>query len=371
MKTGKWFGRFLIGFVVVLSAACGGGGSGSTGIGPGGGDSLDDRLPNKGLQGTLYFKSGKNLSSLDLTDPEMGYLNPKIDGLEQYDAYFASVSKDGDEYALQFVGFAGAGADFSWYTGIGIFRIDGPLVNSFSVDAKPYGFPKLSPDNQLLALGFKPYGGFKYENITPGLRIFDRNGLLIREFLSSDSDIFLSDWAWTRDGRLVISYEKQGLYIVDAIRSGQPRLLRSFEGKTALYLDVSPDDSKIAFAFHEKEQAFVMNIDGTELRQLTVSNEPAVDNSVIRALSWSPDGQNIAIVAESPLESLPCTSELLIVKSGAIEAPLPIIKPYHDGKYPVQSDDLFYVQEYKYEFSRDTFKDGSFCVKGGDIAWRE
>lgn len=131
-------------------------------------------------------------------------------------------------------------------------------------------------------------------------------------------------WAWTRDGRLLLSYSRDGLYVVDDIYSGQPRLIKSFVGKTLLHLDVSPDNSKVAFIFGEKRQLFVMNMDGTGLRQVTVSTEPAIDNTIVEGLSWSPDGQNIALYTAAIVDSLPCSGRaVLIVNADALEAPLP------------------------------------------------
>jgi WD40 repeat protein len=353
MYTGKWVWRLIAVTVIASSAACGGGGSG--GAAPGTGENNGD-LPNMGLQGTLYYQSNAILAKLNLADPKIG-------SLIGHSSFSSSVSMDGTEFIMNTIDQTTSYPNN--YKQIDIFRIDGPLVNSFSVGAQTYGAILLSPDNQLVAIGHKPEYGYKVKDVARGVRIYDRNGGLMREFLDGQDGPYHSDWAWTRDGRLILSYASSGIYIVDDVLVSEPRLIRSFDGKTALYLDVSPDNSKIAFTFYEKEQAFVMSMNGTELRQVTVSTDPAIDNTVVEGISWSPDGGYLALVAAAPYYRRLCTGvDLLVVKSDSIEAQLPDLSESHSQ---FRSTDTFYVEIWS---QSHLLISAGTCPKG-DVDWRE
>jgi Tol biopolymer transport system component len=102
-----------------------------------------------------------------------------------------------------------------------------------------------------------------------------------------EDDWFHSSWAWSQDGRLLVSYSGRGLYVLNDVLGSKPELVQSFVGNTPIYLSVSQDNTRIAFVLYPDRQLFVMNMDGSNLRQLTKSDKTYIDG-----LTWSPVSLN-------------------------------------------------------------------------------
>ena len=98
--------------------------------------------------------------------------------------------------------------------------------------------------------------------------------------------------AWSPDASLLalsvsLSDDRYGLMVVDTDGfSAQEVITYSASGEPFVYLTWSPDSTGIAF--YDREAAFVINFDGTGLRQLTESGRVRV-----RDIVWSPDGSRI------------------------------------------------------------------------------
>jgi Tol biopolymer transport system component len=94
---------------------------------------------------------------------------------------------------------------------------------------------------------------------------------------------------WSPDGAHILFASSQvyalGIYVIDANGSNQTRLTNV----ESYAPDWSPDGSKIAFGKSSvREQIFVMNSDGSDVRALTDGSADDSDPS------WSADGQSIA-----------------------------------------------------------------------------
>jgi hypothetical protein len=110
--------------------------------------------------------------------------------------------------------------------------------------------------------------------------VVDRTGKEIASFISATFP------TWTKDGRLLMADpDKPGIFITDAslknIRSVPNVPAGSIAG-----ISISPDEKTIAFSLNYR--IWLINIDGSGLRQLTQSGL----NEVTPA--WSPDGKYLA-----------------------------------------------------------------------------
>ncbi|MBK8640588.1 MAG: PD40 domain-containing protein [Chromatiaceae bacterium] len=339
MYTGKWVWRLIAVTVIASSAACGGGGSG--GAAPGTGE-INGDLPNMGLQGTLYYFGTSGFESIDLTNPvikNMGVGRPPLLAL--------STSNDGTEHTLNIR------TDQVFFEKIVIMDNHEKVISSFSIESYATGLAQQSPDKQFIAAGVEPYG---FYNIPYGrareLRIYDRSGTILRDIEDDEENNWIhSSWAWTQDGRLLISFSKRGLYILDDVLGSQPRLLKSFMRSsdsitTPLYMTVSPDNTKVAFTLYDDRQLYVMNLDGTGLVQITKSDITVITGGI----AWSPDGQFLAVTAASFPANICLGRDTLLIRSVAKNAELPDLwghtNPEYtwDSPYNFQSDDVFQLE---------------------------
>ena len=162
-----------------------------------------------------------------------------------------------------------------------------------------------------------------------------------RRRLTNDDHQYL-DAAISPDGRRVVyerftpDYQPEGVFLMNADGSGQTLLVHRssvFDGEPAW----SPDGTHIAFTsyvdgpFGAFGRIFIINVDGTGLRQLT----PDVDPNAFEfdgGASWSPDGKRIVFTRSGML--------YLINNDGTAFTPL----PNEDGaQNPAWSPDGRYI----------------------------
>jgi WD40 repeat protein len=142
------------------------------------------------------------------------------------------------------------------------------LINSFS------GTPKLSPDKTKIAI--------EWHSIDRGdaggvdvVTIFSRTGSILQRFKDFNS------WAWMPDGRLLLaSYDE--VYVTTAAGASTTTLIKTLPDYVS-GLVVSPDGKKVAFAMNGN--AWLMNIDGTNLKKMNASERSYY------AGDFSPDGK--------------------------------------------------------------------------------
>lgn len=143
-----------------------------------------------------------------------------------------------------------------------------------------------SPNGKYIAVGvmrrvMHQGSGFSVPSVPMrSLAVIDRNGREQAAFISAVYP------AWTPDGRLLMADpDKQGLFITDAFLKN----LHTIPNVPAGHIDgiaVNPDGKQIAFALNNR--IWLINMDGTGLRQLTQSGL----NEVTPV--WSPDGKYLA-----------------------------------------------------------------------------
>ncbi len=151
---------------------------------------------------------------------------------------------------------------------------DGPVEVSFS------------PNGRYIAVGvmrriMQQGGGISVPSLPMrSLAVIDRNG---REQTAFISAVYPT---WTADGRLLMADpDKPGLFITDASLKNLRTIPNVPNGRID-GISVSPDNKQIAFALNDR--IWLINMDGTHLRQLTESGL----NEVTPV--WSPDGKYLA-----------------------------------------------------------------------------
>lgn len=96
---------------------------------------------------------------------------------------------------------------------------------------------------------------------------------------------------WSPDGMKIAYGGVDSFYIFDLrtkvqknVRISAPHLIRD--------MSWSPDGHRLAFSSLDQRQIYAINVDGTNLRELT--SETDIPHSHNRSPAWSPDGQQIA-----------------------------------------------------------------------------
>ena len=138
--------------------------------------------------------------------------------------------------------------------------------------------PRWAPDGQRLSF---VRGGV--------LHVLTLRGLRERRLVAADS------FDWSPDSRRIV-YSAGGIYVVGRDGRERRRLTTESDGKVAW----SPDGSRIAFvrATGNVRTLFVMNLDGSQLRQL------ATDVPYAGGPVWSPDGKELAVAREETDDEL-------------------------------------------------------------------
>lgn len=183
---------------------------------------------------------------------------------ERYD-----VSRDGTEIIFYSESLNSTDVTFTTYSATGAQQ------NSFVIGQYVSGIPKLSPDKSKIAFIWQPAATYPDRYVA----VVDRSGKLLKGFKD------VNDYAWTTDNKLVMT-ASSGFYLSNADLSSAQRIaglsgLPDIPGQ----LDVSPDNSKVAFV--TGGHIHMMNMDGSNHHSVTSS-----DNKEWYP-AWSPDGSRI------------------------------------------------------------------------------
>ena len=155
--------------------------------------------------------------------------------------------------------------------------------------------PEVSPDGKYLAVTIFGWGD----------QVFNKNCVAIydlatAELLAKYDEKYAG--TWTPDGRLVMAgshktvsvdgneyHSKQpGIFITDKAFSTVTRIDPELDDPAPYHPAVSPDGKRIAFIINN--HVWVMNIDGSNLKQLTASGGDNIETFP----QWSPDGKYVA-----------------------------------------------------------------------------
>jgi WD40 repeat protein len=267
--------------LTVFLAACGGGGGDASPIGPGlggnpnGGGSTTQAILNQGLVGKLFMTSPNAYIEFDLQTGVSRILREKTGEM--------SASADGQELAL--VNRRPPDTTvFDRLEEVVFFGRDGRQSARFLKEEGFGGRPLISPDKQHVLVEWHSIdlgddGGVSVPTV------FRRDGSILKRFTG------YGGYAWLPDGRILLT--RNDAIFVTSLSANSPSLLRRFPGDTPLFVTPSPDGTRISFTLGDagvlKNHTFIMNIDGTGLRQVSTSdtNDAPAD--------FSPDGNSLLI----------------------------------------------------------------------------
>jgi len=159
-------------------------------------------------------------------------------------------------------------------------------------------------------------------------------GLSLEEQLRRErlrvSELGITQYSWSSKEDLIIVPLRGDIYVQRGLGS---KLEHVYQGSDALNPELSPDGKLIAFV--RNSEIFVMNVDGSNLHQITFDAEQTgttngladyiaqEEMSRLEGFWWSPDGQHIAFEQVD-------------------ESHIPIYKIVHQGKDEIQSEDHRY-----------------------------
>lgn len=155
--------------------------------------------------------------------------------------------------------------------------------------------PEVSPDGKYLAVTIFGWGD----------QVFNKNCVAIYDLASGELLTKFDEkygGTWTPDGRLVMTgshktvsidgneyHSKQpGIFITNQTFSTISRIDPELDDPAPYHPSVSPDGKRIAFIINN--HVWVMNIDGSNLKQLTTSGGDNIETFP----QWSPDGKYVA-----------------------------------------------------------------------------
>ncbi len=165
-----------------------------------------------------------------------------------------------------------------------ILRRDGTILVHFEKEEFLDGPAKLSPNRQLVVMDWEsPRRGDRPGQ--PTATVFRRNGSIAARFPGAHS------YDWTPDNRLLLVNEDTFFLTTTALTEPAPvvSLPNPLSRDRPRHVEISPDGRQVAFVRglqgEDDAHIFLMNLDGSGLRQLTTSRA-GEDNP-----SWSPNGQ--------------------------------------------------------------------------------
>jgi len=248
-----------------LVGCSGGGDSGGKDSNPSGGESNVQGGVHGPLNGRIVYEAFGRGYILDLATGHKTRLPAELDDDPKG-------SSDGTEIvSIQEANYTTRDHDL-----IVISKADGRRISSFPVSAGA-NLPKLSPDGQTILV-----------YTSDGVTLFSRDGKL-------QKSRGLGDCNWAPDGQLVCTSEGVIYHSNADLTQGQ-EIRGGFETRPD-HLSVSPDGSQIVFgllqpnAFGSEKDIWIMNMDGTGLRQLTDSSDGHGEFHT----TWSPDGRWVLV----------------------------------------------------------------------------
>ncbi|AYA36828.1 hypothetical protein D3Y59_07020 [Hymenobacter oligotrophus] len=198
-------------------------------------------------------------------------------------------------------------ADYSVIRGTGISAILSSMYD-----------PKVSPDGKYLSVTVLGYAGQAFPKNC--VAVFDKaTGKLVTKF----DDKYYGNWL--PDGRLLMSgahktvstdgsiytSPQPGIFLTDASLSNPQRIDQGLDDPAPYHATASPDGKRVAFVLNN--HVWVMNLDGSNLKQLT-----AADNDNIETYpTWSPDGKHVACWAYKTFERSYYTAIAVVPSSAA------------------------------------------------------
>ncbi|MGN7824952.1 hypothetical protein ACTJJB_32815 [Chitinophaga sp. 22536] len=219
-----------------------------------------------GGQGTLYYAAFKGFMKLDLRSGQQQQLIDigSMSHQERFD-----VSRDGAEIVAYEESLSSDQVRFT------IYNNSGQVAASFQVRQYVNGVPRISPDKSKVAVIWQPASTYPRKFVA----VFTRSGQQVAGFEG------VSDYAWLPDGRLVMT-APGGFYLSNPQLTSASRIADvSRFADVPGQLDVCPDGASVLFT--SNYHVWVMNLDGSGMRQLTTSDVkewyPA----------WSADGKKI------------------------------------------------------------------------------
>lgn len=171
----------------------------------------------------------------------------------------------------------------------------GSLNKSIDVDYQVSSAARFSPDNRYIAFLFSNNYAQYYLGV-----ISAEGGAVVVLAIDSDgvSKRGPSGVDWTPNGGVMFTGYGR-IYHLPSIESDSFEVIRSFGSNIETYdLRVSPDGSKVAFllddfdAWYKEGNLYVMNADGTSLRQVAVRD----GLYAFTHPAWSPDGKYIGAI---------------------------------------------------------------------------
>jgi dipeptidyl aminopeptidase/acylaminoacyl peptidase len=269
--------------LIALLSACGGGGDGAVTPNQPGSTPVGfvgtQPILNSGLSGKLFMTSPDSYIEFDLATGVSRVMRPKAGAM--------NASNDGQEFSFVNSRPPDQSA-FSSLDELVFFGRDGRQSGRFLKQESFGGRPQISPDKQTVlvewhSIDLGDAGG------VPIPTVFRRDGSIVKRFTN------YGDYAWLPDGRILLT--RGDSIFIATLNGASPTLLRRFPNNSPGTLSVSPDGSRIAFALNGPNSArdsfdfhsFVMNSDGTGLKQITTSTlgDAPVD--------FSPDGNSLLV----------------------------------------------------------------------------
>lgn len=244
---------------------------------------VNNRSPNLGLSGTLYFGDDNDNSQyvvkqLNLsTTVETDLFTLSDDDTDEfYDIVYAS--KEGQFFALYH--YEDLDDDQLRFFDREGKRLATWQLHTDKIDYSPYHAIVFSPDSSLVA--FKVRDGNEDDKLK--VVVLDwKTG----QFKSIFSDRDYSGMAWTPNGDLLLFMESEiyRSHFSDN-QFSDPEFLFSLNNNIPSHPQVSPNGQQIVFSL--ARHIWVVNIDGTQLRQLT-----AISDGFDSFPTWSPNGDFI------------------------------------------------------------------------------
>jgi hypothetical protein len=236
---------------------------------------------NANVSGKLYYEAPGQYVELDIATGVETVMRKSGLGL--------GASLDGSEFVMtnRFVALLGVG---DYREELAILDRYGSVKTRFFRNEGFSGTPHLSPDKTKILSEWSSTDFGDTVNVAVGT-VFDRNGNVLKRYPG------YSAYAYFADGRILMA-SGDTLYIASAAL-GNPVFFKRFIGDRPRGMRISPDGTKIALSLYGNgvdptsavnyAHVWIMNADGTGLRQLTTSssNDDVGD--------FSPDSQSLIV----------------------------------------------------------------------------